>query len=247
MPPDACLHFYQCTQCKALLTPEAGDCCVFCSFGSSPCPPAREGAVRRGQWLIWATAGYNGLEGLLSVVAAGLAGSVALLGFGIDSFIEVAASLAAMWRLRADRDPARRAHTERRTLRLIGFSFLLLAAYILFDAVSALWRHAEPNESRLGIGIAVASLIVMPFLARGKRRVAARLASKALSAEARQTDICAYLSVILLAGLALNATVGWWWADPLAALIMVPLIGWEGIKGLSGPVTCDDCLPVRAT
>ncbi len=245
MPTDACLHFYECAQCKALLTPEAGDCCVFCSFGSSPCPPVREAAVRRGQWLTWVTVGYNCLEGLLSVVAAALAGSVALLGFGIDSFIEVAASLLAVWRLHSDQDPARRARAEHRALRLIGWSFLVLGAYIGFDAASALWRHAQPNESRLGIGIAIASLLVMPMLARGKRRVAARLASKALSAEARQTDICAYLSVILLAGLALNAIAGWWWADPVAALTMVPLIGWEGVKGLRGRTVCDDCFPVR--
>ena len=246
MPADACLHFYECAQCKTLLTPRAGDCCVFCSYGSAPCPSARESAVRRGQWLTWATLAYNSLEGLLSVVAAALAGSVALLGFGIDSFIEVAASLAAMWRLRADRDLARRGQAELWTLRVIGVCFLLLAAYIGLDAAIALLRRAEPQESRLGIGIAAASLLVMPLLARRKRRVATRLASKALRAEARQTDICAYLSLILLVGLALNAAVGWWWADPVAALVMVPLIGWEGIGGLRGQPACDECLPVRA-
>ncbi len=244
MPTDACLHFYECAQCKTLLAPKAGDCCVFCSYGSSPCPPVRERAVRRGRWLIWATVAYNSLEGLLSVVAAALAGSVALVGFGIDSFIEVAASLVAVWRLDADQDPGRRARAEHRALRLIGATFLLLAAYIAFDAIAALWRHAEPGRSRLGIGIAAASLVAMPMLARGKRRVAARLASKALSAEARQTDICVYLSVILLVGLGLNVTVGWWWADPVAALAMVPLISREGIKGLSGRPSCDACLPI---
>jgi divalent metal cation (Fe/Co/Zn/Cd) transporter len=205
----------------------------------------REDVARRGRWLTWATVGYNCLEGLLSVAAAILAGSVALLGFGIDSFIEVAASLAALWRLHADRDPAGRARAERRALRLIGVSFLALAGYVAFDAVGALWRHAEPTESFLGIGVAVASLFVMPVLARQKRWVAAQLASNALAAEARQTEICVYLSVVLLVGLALNATLGWWWADPVAALVMVPLIGQEGIEGLRGRSTCEDCLPER--
>jgi divalent metal cation (Fe/Co/Zn/Cd) transporter len=206
-----------------------------------PCPRARARAVRRGQWLTWATLGYNSLEGLLSVVAALLAGSVALLGFGIDSFIEVAASFAAIFRLHADRDLARRARAERRTLRFIGLSFLALAGYVAFDAVHALWQRTEPTESRLGIGVAVASLIVMPVLARRKRQVAAQLGSNALSSEARQTEIWVYLSVVLLLGLALNAALGWWWADPIAALVMVPLIAWEGIEGLRGRTTCDAC------
>jgi divalent metal cation (Fe/Co/Zn/Cd) transporter len=201
----------------------------------------REDAVRRGQWLTWATLGYNSLEGLLSVAAALLAGSVALLGFGIDSFIEVAASLAAIARLRADRDLARRARAERRALRFIGISFLALAGYVAFDAVHAIWRHAEPAESPLGIGVAVASLIVMPVLAKRKRQVAAQLGSKALTSEARQTELCVYLSIVLLIGLALNAILGWWWADPVAALAMVPLIGWEGIEGIRGRATCEAC------
>src|SRR5205085_8590527 len=114
--------------------------------------------------------------------------------------------------------------------RIIGVSFLVLAIYVAVGAVQALLRREAPRQSIPGIVIAAASLIVMPVLARAKRRVAARLASAALTAEARQTQICAYLSAILLAGLLLNATLGWWWADPIAALLMAPLIGWEGIE-----------------
>lgn len=205
--------------------------------------PAREDLVRRGQWLTRATLAYNSLEGLLAVGAALAAGSVALLGFGIDSAIEVVASGAAIWRLRVDREVDRRANVERRAVQLIGTSFLLLALYVATDAVRTLWRGTGPTESWLGIGVALASLIIMPWLARRKRQVAANLQSGALTAEARQTEICVYLSVILLIGLGLNLAVGWWWADPVAALAMAPLIAWEGIEGLRGRSHCPDCAP----
>jgi divalent metal cation (Fe/Co/Zn/Cd) transporter len=197
-------------------------------------------AVRRGQWLIWATLGYNSIEGLLSVGAGLMAGSVALIGFGVDSFIEVTASVAAIWRLRVDADPDRRALAERRALRVIGLSFLALALYIAVDATRSLVGRAAPDESLLGIAIAGVSLIVMPLLARAKRDVANALASRAIRAEARQTDICMYLSAILLGGLGLNALFGWWWADPVAALLMVPIIAKEGIDALRGETCCDD-------
>ena len=179
--------------------------------------------------------------------AAVAAGSVALLGFGIDSFIEVGASLAAIWRLCVDRNSSRRALAERRALRIIGASFLLLALYVALEAAHSLWRRTTPRQSWLGIGVALASLVVMPWLARRKRRVAAGLQSGALRAEARQTEICVYLSAILLVGLALNAAAGWWWADPVAALAMVPLIAWEGLEGIRGHSQCDDCVPSGAT
>jgi divalent metal cation (Fe/Co/Zn/Cd) transporter len=198
-------------------------------------------AVRRGQWLTWSTLGYNSLEGLLSVGAGLLAGSVALIGFGVDSFIEVTASFAAIWRLRADADERRREFAERRALRIIGLCFLALAAYVAIDATRSLIGRAAPAESFLGIGIAAVSLVVMPVLARAKRQVAKALTSRAIRAEARQTDICMYLSAILLGGLGLNALFGWWWADPLAALVMVPLIVWEGREALRGHAACDDC------
>jgi len=202
----------------------------------------RSRAVRRGQWLTWATLGYNCLEGLLSVGAGLVAGSVALIGFGVDSFIEVTASVAAIWRLRLDADAHRRGFAERRALRVIGWCFLALATYVAVDATRSLIGRAAPDESLLGIVIAVVSLFMMPLLARAKRNVATVLASRAIRAEARQTDICMYLSAILLGGLGLNAAGGWWWADPIAALGMVPFIAWEGREALRGRAACDDCV-----
>lgn len=202
----------------------------------------RARTVRRGRWLTWATLGYNSLEGLLSIGAGLLAGSVALVGFGIDSFIEVIASVAAIGRLRADTDPHRRALAEARALRIIGLCFLALAAYVVVDAARSIVLRKTPEESRLGIVIAAVSLVVMPLLARAKRKVADKLASQAIRAEARQTDICMYLSAILLGGLGLNEVFGWWWADPAAALGMAPFIVWEGRAALRGRAGCDACL-----
>ncbi len=201
----------------------------------------RSAIVRRGQRLTWATLAYNVLESLVAFVAGLLAGGVALVGFALDSVIEVSASAAALWRLRHDADPGHRERAERRALELIGWSFVALAAYVGVDAVRALVAREAPAASPLGIAIAALSLVVMPLLARAKRRVAAQLSSSALTAEARQTDICMYLSALLLAGLALNATLGWWWADPIAALAMVPLIACEGVEALRGRTVCADC------
>ena len=203
----------------------------------------RRSIVRRGERLTWATIGYNSLEAVLAIGAGLAAGSVALVGFGFDSVIELGSSVAGLWRLRADAAPDSRARTERRALRLIGCAFLLLAAYVLLDASRTLLSRTPPDESRLGLLIAAGSLVVMPLLARAKRRVAAQLASRALTAEARQTQLCTYLSAILLGGLGLNAAFGWWWADPVAALMMVPLIAWEGLEAVRGRTACADCCP----
>jgi divalent metal cation (Fe/Co/Zn/Cd) transporter len=207
-------------------------------------PAAREAVVRRGRRLTWATIGYNSLEGVVSVAAGALAGSIALVGFGADSIIELSASLAALWRLRADANPHRRERAERRSQQVIGLSFLALAVCVAWEAAGALRRRQAPEESVAGIVIATASLVVMPLLARAKRRVAAALSSRALRAEARQTEVCMYLSATLLAGLVLRAGPGWWWADPVAALLMSPLIAWEGVQGLRGRHACEDCRPV---
>jgi len=208
-------------------------------------PVDRRELVRRSRNLNYATLGYNSLEGLLAIAAGLFAGSIALVGFGVDSAIEVAASGTALWRLRADLDPVRREQAEYRSLRIIGLSFLLLAIYVSIEAVQTLTAGRAPDQSWIGIIVASASLIVMPVLARAKRVVALQLHSGALAAEAKQTLICTYLSAVLLAGLALNAMAGWWWADPVAALAMVPLIAWEGIEGLRGRSVCrDDCGPV---
>jgi len=193
----------------------------------------RAALVRRGIWLSYVTIAYNSLEAIGSFIAGLLAGSVALVGFGVDSVIEVMASLAAQWRLRSDRDPVERAGVELWTRRIVALLFLALAVYVLADAANTLWQREAPDRSLFGVVVLALSVIVMPILARGKKRVARALRSGALEAEAAQTSLCAYLSVIGLGGVALNALFGWWWADPGAALIMVPIIaaeGWEGIR-----------------
>lgn len=198
----------------------------------------RRALVRRGILLSYATITYNSLEAIVALIAGILAGSVALVGFGFDSVIEVTASLAAQWRLRADLDAHRREHAELLTMRIVGACFIGLAVYILYDAGTTLWERRAPERSVLGIVMLALSMVVMPLLARSKKSVARALASGALEAEARQTSLCAYLSVIGLAGVALNAAVGWWWADPVAALIMVPIIAQEGVDGLRARECC---------
>ena len=196
--------------------------------------------VRRGRWLSAATLAYNCLEGVIAIVLGVGSGSVALLGFGIDSGIEVSASVVALWRLAADAEPVRRAHVERISHRTIGSLFIALALYVAYDAAIALVRHEAPSATVPGIMLAVASLVVMPYLAREKRRIGAALDSRALLSESAQTSLCTYLSAILLGGLLLNALVGWWWSDPVAALLMVPIIAREGIGGLRGESPCAD-------
>jgi divalent metal cation (Fe/Co/Zn/Cd) transporter len=206
----------------------------------------RAGLVRRGQLLSWVTLGYNSLEGIIAIGAGVMAGSIALVGFGFDSLIEVTASVAALWRLGADVDPADRERAERLTLRIVGVLFIALGLYVGLDAARTLLTREEPDESTIGIVLATVSLIVMPLLARAKRRVAISLDSRALRSEAQQTQLCTYLSAILLGGLVLNALFGIWWADPLAALVMVPIIGREGVEALRGHDTCNDgCEPNR--
>jgi divalent metal cation (Fe/Co/Zn/Cd) transporter len=194
--------------------------------------------VRRGRYLQYATITWNSLECLIALVAGFLASSVALVGFGFDSTIEVTSSVAAIWRLRLHANADGRETADRRALRLIGTCFLLLAGYVLYDGVIALVRRTPPGHSTAGIVLAALSLVVMPLLARTKRQVATRLDSGALEAETRQTEICAYLSAILLAGLVLNAWLGWWWADPVAGLAMVPLIAREGVEAVRGRTCC---------
>lgn len=199
----------------------------------------RSQSLRRGRVLEYLTIIWNLFEGIISVGAGLFAGSIALVGFGFDSFIESASGGALLWRLHLDA-PERRERAEYIALRLVGISFLLLAAYVAFDAIRSLIRREPPEASYIGIAVAAVSLVVMPLLARAKRQVAATINSRAMKADSRQTDICAYLSAILLAGLILNAMFGWWWADPVAALIMTPIIAKEGIEALRGE-QCDDC------
>lgn len=202
---------------------------------------ARGALVQRGLWLNWFGISYNVIEAIIAIGAGLGAGSVALIGFGVDSAIEVTASIAAQWRLRADADHARRERIERRTLQIVGASFLALALYVTYESVETLWRREPPDRSMLGLVLLMFSVVVMPWLARAKRGVARSLGSAALEADAMQTSLCAYLSGIALAGVALNAALGWWWADPVAALAMVPIIAREGIEGLRVKDSCGDC------
>jgi len=203
---------------------------------------SRATLVRRGLWLNYITIGYNTMEAVVSIVAGVLAGSVALFGFGIDSAIEVTAAGAARWRLHADIRPDHRERVERISVRIIGWSFLALAVYVVADSASTLWHHEKPDASMAGLAILVASVIVMPLLARAKHRVALEMGSRTLAADAMQTSLCAYLSIIGLAGVALNSVFGWWWADPIAALVMVPIIAREGLEGVRGEDHCADCV-----
>ena len=201
----------------------------------------RPALIRRGKLLEYSTIVYNSLEGIVAVAAGVFAGSVALVGFGFDSGIEVISGATLLWRLYADVDEERRERVEQRALRIVGISFLLLAAYVLFDAGKSLIRREAPDESIVGIVLAAVSMVVMPLLVRAKRRVAAAIGSRALAADATQTELCTYLSAILLGGLVLNAVAGWWWADPVAALVMVPIIVREGLEGIRGERCEEGC------
>jgi divalent metal cation (Fe/Co/Zn/Cd) transporter len=201
----------------------------------------RPALVRRGLRLNYLTIGYNAVEAVVSLAAGLVAGSVALVGFGIDSVLELTASAAAQWRLRMDHQEGRRIHADRRTREIIGGCFLALALYVGVDATTSLWARETPERSIVGLVILTLSLIVMPWLAHQKRAVARELSSRALHADATQTALCAYLSAIALVGVGLNALLGWWWADPVAALAMTPIILREGIAGLRGQKECEDC------
>jgi len=205
---------------------------------TSPTAVNRHSLVGRGQRLEYFTILYNSLEGLISIIAGLVAGSVSLIGFGLDSLIEVTSGAALLWRLHHDLNPSRREHVERITVRIVGWCFVALAAYVAYDSGSTLIRHQTPARSLPGIVLAAVSLVVMPLLARAKRRVARGLGSTAMRADSRQTDFCTYLSAILLGGLLLNAILGWWWADPVAGLVMVPIIAREGIEGLRRSRLC---------
>lgn len=202
-------------------------------LGQAPMPdPA---LVSRGRRLEYLTLAWNLVEGAISIAAGALAGSASLVGFGVDSFIESASGGILLWRLQdGERGEAR----ERLALKLVGGSFLLLAAYVTWESVAKLVTREAPESSLPGIAIAALSLVVMPLLARAKRRVASGLRSRALHADSRQTDLCAYLSAILLGGLLLNTAFGWWWADPVAGVVMTPIIVKEGIDAFRGE-TCD--------
>jgi divalent metal cation (Fe/Co/Zn/Cd) transporter len=199
----------------------------------------RRGIARRGRRLEYFTIGWNTLEGLVALTAGGVAGSISLVGFGVDSFIEVISGSALLWRMSWDADERRRERVERTALQIVGVCFLALATYVTYEAVRDLIRHEAAAHSVPGIVLACVSLVVMPMLSRAKRRVGNVLRSAAMHADAKQTEFCTYLSGILLGGLVLNSVWGLWWADPVAALVMVPIIVKEGFEALRGEVCCD--------
>lgn len=199
----------------------------------------RQAVAHRGKRLEYFTIVWNSLEGLVAVIAGMIAGSISLVGFGIDSFIEVTSGATLLWRMSVDADERMRERNEKVSLRIVGLCFIALAVYISYESISDLVRHKAPEHSIPGIVLACVSLIVMPILSRAKKGVSKALGSAAMRADAKQTAFCVYLSAILLAGLLLNATVGWWWADPAAALIMVPLIAKEGAEAMKGETCCN--------
>ena len=194
----------------------------------------RAGLLARAQRLAAFTVGWNAIEGVVAVTAAWLAGSRALAGFGLDSAVESVSASVLLWRLGTERrDPQRADKVERTATRLIGASFLVLAAFVGFEALRALVQADEPDASPVGIVLTTVSLVVMPLLARRKQQVAIALDSRAAVADSAQTWACAWLSAVVLAGLLLNAALGWWWADPVAALGVVALLVREGRSALS--------------
>jgi divalent metal cation (Fe/Co/Zn/Cd) transporter len=197
----------------------------------------RGALAQRGQRLEYFTLGWNSLEAVGALISGILAGSVALVGFGLDSVIEVVSGAALLWRLHRDIDKRQREKAERFALWIVGGCFISLATYVTFDSLRSLFLRKSPEHSLAGIVVAIAAMVVMPVLGRAKRDVARQLGSAAMHSDARQADFCTYLSAILLGGLVLNVWLGWWWADPLAALVMVPLIAKEGIGALRGK-TC---------
>ncbi|MGZ4622756.1 MAG: cation diffusion facilitator family transporter [Blastococcus sp.] len=189
---------------------------------------------RRAQLLAGVSVTYNVVEAVVAVSAGIVAGSVALVGFGLDSVVEVSSGLIILWQFR-HRLPESR---ERRALRLMALSFFGLAAYVTVESVRALFFGGEPRPSPVGIGLAIASLLVMPFLSWAQRHTGRALGSHAVVADSTQTLLCTYLSAVLLVGLVLNATVGWGWADPLAGLVIAGVAVMEGIEAWRGEGCC---------
>jgi cation diffusion facilitator family transporter len=186
---------------------------------------------RRALWLEYFTVGWNVIEGVVAIAAGIIAGSVALIGFGVDSSIEVISALGLLWRLRKagpEATVAEESGAERRALYIVAATFFLLAAYITYEAGTALLGQEAPDRSAVGLGLSVLSLVIMPALAWWKQRTGRQMGSRALVADAAETWVCSYLSLALLAGIGLHELFGWWWADPVGALAMLPVILWQG-------------------
>jgi cation diffusion facilitator family transporter len=196
----------------------------------------RRALHRRAVVLEWFTVGWNVVEAVVAVGAGLLSGSVALIGFGVDSAIEVTSAVGLLWRLRTSADASLDEETaaERRALHVVAFTFFALALYVGYEAVSGLIRREAPEPSPVGIVLALLSLAVMPALAWLKQRTGREWGSRALVADAVETWVCSYLSLALLLGLGLNALLGWWWADAAGGLAMLPVVVWQGLETLRG-------------
>jgi divalent metal cation (Fe/Co/Zn/Cd) transporter len=195
----------------------------------------RRGLHRRALWLEYFTIGWNVVEGVVAIGAGLLAGSVALVGFGVDSSVEVISALGLLWRLRKagpDATVQEESAAERRALYVVAATFFLLAAYIAVEAGSSLIGREAPERSTVGLVLSVLSLVIMPALAYMKQRTGRQMGSRALVADAAETWVCSYLSLALLAGVGLHVLFGWWWADPVGALAMLPVILWQGWETL---------------
>ncbi|MGZ0145977.1 cation diffusion facilitator family transporter [Kribbella sp. WER1] len=199
-------------------------------------PEQRRRLGRRAQLLAAASVTYNIVEAVVAISAGAAAGSVALVGFGLDSVVEVSSGLIILWQFR-HRLPETR---ERQALRLLALSFFGLAAYVTFESLRSLIAGTHSDTSPVGIGLAIASLVVMPFLSWAQRRTGKALGSNAVVADGTQTLLCTYLSAVLLAGLLLNATLGWSWADPLAGLVIAAVAVREGFEAWKGKGCCCD-------
>lgn len=203
--------------------------------------PPRASLVRRALALEYLTVGWNVVEGVIAIGAALAAGSVALFAFGIDSFVESTSGAILIWRLLAERharDAASIERLEHRARRLVAVSLFALAAWVTFDAAKALWSGERPDASMIGTVLTAVSVVVMQWLARAKRRIARELGSRALEADSFQTTACVYLSIAALAGIALNAALGWWWADSVSALVIAALVVREGKEAWEGRDCC---------
>jgi divalent metal cation (Fe/Co/Zn/Cd) transporter len=204
---------------------------------TAPAISPRASTLRTALRLEYLTVGWNVIEGVVAITAAVAASSVALFGFGVDSFVECASGLVLLWRLSAERrglDGEAIERLDQRAHRLVGGTLFLLAAYVAVDAGHTLWERERPGPSTVGIALTSVSIAAMYWLARAKRRAAAGLASRALEADAFQTTACFWLSIVTLSGIGLNAAFGWWWADPVAALGMTWFIAREGLEAWRG-------------
>lgn len=201
---------------------------------------SRVAVVISGKRLEYFTVGWHLLEGVISLLAGLASGSLSLVGFGFDSLIELASGMTILWRMSVDQRIEERARNEKLALKFIGWSFIALALYLIFEAIRSFVEKQAPKHSSVGIAIAILSLIVMPLLSRAKRNVGFHLDSAAMYADAKQADFCAYLAAILLVGLLLNYWLNWWWADPIGAIVMAFIIGNEGISASRGRRDCCD-------